>query len=93
MIDKPTVFNYGDYIALKRRTEWVPVKDMLPEDGEMCITAWVHQHRSCPYPHYYGLAIWDATEEKWDIEETAKEDIDVLAWMPLPEPYKEDDKE
>lgn len=78
MIEKPTVFNYGDYLALKRRTEWVPVKDRLPEqDGEYlcCYGEHIHigQMINGHFRHY---------------GETA--DHLITAWMPLPVPYKED---
>lgn len=37
------------------------------------------------YLHEYGRAEWD------EIEEAQAECIEVLAWMPLPEPFKEEE--
>lgn len=63
--------------------EWIPVSERLPEKkGEYLFTT----------NSYSGVTIeiyiFDP-ENNWDVE-FAKTGMDLMAWMPLPEPYKEE---
>jgi hypothetical protein len=71
---------------------WVSVEDSQPNDGETYIVAWVEKHHDCPYPHYYGMLTWDTTLHDWqDFEELKPvhkdDEIEIMAWMPLPHAY------
>lgn len=62
---------------------WIPVAERLPEDGTYLTTLdgeLVGQEK--PFTGMCGIE-----NGKWD------EDGCVIAWMPLPEPYRESEEE
>lgn len=72
--------------------KWIPCSERLPETiGEYLITALSNPHKnrivSAGYYHSrfkeFGTYKVDGSWEKWD----------VIAWMPLPEPWKGADDE
>lgn len=72
-----------DFNHIKRcleATRWIPVEERLPEDGTYLCTL---DGELCgldePFTGMCGIE-----NGKWDEEGC------VIAWMPLPEPYKED---
>lgn len=78
---------------LKRRKgqlrEWISAKEQLPDEGiDVLVTVngqfdSIFFHNALQIGTYYGADIWVIAEfPGW-------EDPDVLAWMPLPKPYKE----
>ena len=86
-ISKISVFPSAD-----RPTGWIPVSERLPETiGEYLITVLSKPSRNAIVSAGYwnerlkefGTFRSDSTWEKWD----------VVAWMPLPEPYKGGDLE
>lgn len=72
---------------LREQTRWIPVNEELPEDGEevlTCSTVGFIEIQSLenPYDVY-----WENQKGDWtDFDE-------VIAWMPLPEPYKAESEE
>lgn len=66
-------------------TRWVPVSERLPKEG-MAVLVW------CPERKNIYCACYE--EKQWWIFGAyfKKIELDVIAWMPLPEPYV-DDKE
>lgn len=83
---------------------WIPVKERLPEDDDMrfymCI---VENHEEdlpmfCQYDREYGFGFWrdiydSATLGFVDTEFSTNDELGyekVVAWQPLPEPYKEE---
>ena len=83
---KGTAFEFGDKIMdyiknMSDKSGWIPVSERLPEDGTYITTLdgeLVGQEE--PFTGMCGIE-----NGKWDDEDC------VIAWMPLPEPYKEDD--
>ena len=82
--------------------EWIPCSERLPEDVDnrffMCI---VENHEEdlpmfCQYEEEYGFGFWhDIFNEETlgfvDTEFKTNEELGyekVIAWMPLPEPYR-----
>ena len=64
----------------EKENGWIPVSERLPEDGTYITTLdgeLVGQEE--PFTGMCGIE-----KGKWDDEDC------VIAWMPLPEPYKED---
>lgn len=65
--------------------KWIPVNEKLPKDPKpVLVTILWHE----PYDNY-EVSIgeyWD-NGEGWDWL-----GAEIVAWMPLPEPYKKDDK-
>lgn len=65
----------------KLKTEWIPVSERLPEvDVEVITTTdWSDV-----------LIAWLNKDGAWETEEFILTNDEILAWMPLPEPYRED---
>lgn len=86
------------------RRDWIPCKDCLPsEDGDYFVT--VDSRYIPPYCRNTDKFIWhdgkwviadyfvlDGDEWKKPEYKIIEVDIPVLAWMPLPEPYKEGER-
>lgn len=79
-------------------TEWIPVSERLP-DAEDCPMDCMVTRRSKYIGNYVDMAVAEKngtwTHEDWNaivIDGKAKcistRDADIIAWMPLPEPYK-----
>ena len=62
--------------------QWIPCSERLPEKPEVWVDSYIVQQRHVYTPF---SAYWDG--KKWT-DEYAEELNNVLAWMPLPEPYK-----
>lgn len=70
----------NDFEQDEKENGWIPVSERLPEDGTYITTLdgeLVGQEE--PFTGMCGIE-----NEKWDDEDC------VIAWMPLPEPYKEE---
>lgn len=85
---------------------WIPVSERLPEKyGEYLIT-WTTSHSMVNGKYgFLGTAEYDLSGEydheknrfmgEWLLEDYIKNypDVKVIAWMPLPEPYRESEDE
>lgn len=76
-------------IELIKRFNWIPVSERLPEEGEKCVITdkFGYAHDGIIYDYA------DSRDEKpsfhrWDDEYWQCFRPDVIAWQPLPEPYK-----
>lgn len=67
----------------KATCEWIPCSERLPEeDGFYQVTVQIKETGECYVEKkYYKI------KKGWD-SYLLQEFIDVIAWMPLPEPYK-----
>ena len=87
---------YGEHrlvLELLEQTEWIPVSERLPEKNTAVLT-----YVSTGPSKTYCLAYWNDVRDGW--EEWIGYDLiekergyKVLAWMPLPEPYKVGEEE
>ena len=68
-----------------RETKWIPCSERLPEDGQTIIFSGEDGFVECG--SYNAKKNWC---ENGDYFPNA---FEFIAWMPLPEPYKEGDKE
>ena len=77
---------------------WIPVSERLPEKYGSYLVAWKPCNMSeadvvkkCGSPHYYEIVECDSDDEAVWIGgiEQATGEYEILAWMPLPEPYRE----
>ena len=88
MSDKPIVFNFKKYEDLLERTRWIPCSERLPkENGEYIVSL---EDSVYPWAKFFN--------GKWfmlSVNAIAREfgEYEVIAWMPLPEPYKGGDDE
>lgn len=71
--------------------EWIPVSERLPEEGEVVLTTVKgiqgilenFVYADCRYINGIWESLVEANYDYWT------EIVDVIAWMPYPEPYKE----
>lgn len=79
-----------EQILLKgMQTKWIPISEGPPEDYSPC---WCtirnhHTYDNC-IEVYDHTVIYDPTFKAWYDNDCSKLDFEVIAWMPIPEPYK-----
>ena len=75
-----------------RSQKWIPVSERLPEDCDPVLVTykWSKTDREVAIGEYWGKPseICPEEEKGW-----GKDGDHVTAWMPLPEPYREDGEE
>lgn len=66
--------------ALQNQPVWIPVSERLPEESLNSVIGWDTYRNRCCFVQYLGgrFVLCD------DIDS-----VNVTAWMPLPEPYRE----
>ena len=75
--------------ALGTEPHWIPVEQALPEEPFGClVTVWDEEPMTGEMfenllPYFVG---WDG--EQWNDGDGQQCPFEVIAWMPLPEPYK-----
>ena len=85
--DAPTIEQYGT---------WIPCSERLPEDLKR-VLVWFEYYRygeSNRLYQSYGIGFTQDKEWSRLINGTSGwRDLRILAWMPLPEPYREEKKD
>lgn len=76
LVDKTTT------IEPERTGKWIPLRERLPEDGKWClftdgVSMSVERYKEDALDHFFPEGRWFSLE-------------DAVAWMPLSEPYRED---
>ena len=70
-------------IEALKQNRWIPCSEKLPEEGD---------HYICTCKDGYRTMVtyvkWQNKLKRWDLT-GARSYWKVIAWMPLPEPYKE----
>lgn len=67
---------------------WIPCNEKLPDNDDFVIVTILDEHGDTPY-RYSDFGWYFDRAKCWIID--AEERTDVIAWMPLPEPYKGDE--
>jgi hypothetical protein len=80
--------------SVKSQQGWIPVSERLPDtdDEVLCWYKYYHWSREKVLPEY-GLGRYLQNTQAWYGEVAQGKDVEVIAWMPLPEPYKEESEE
>ena len=74
-----------DYYKLKAKTEWIPVSERLPnKSGDYLATIPLDADETYVDVLTFHKGRFYEDDDEWG----ATYHDDVLAWMPLPEPYK-----
>lgn len=63
--------------------EWIPVSERLPEQSLNSVLGWDAYRECCCFVQYYN--------NEWILGN--HETVKIIAWMPLPKPYKEEENE
>lgn len=85
-LDKPTFNTIKGALTQQLNNGWIPVSERLPEEGRYLVTTVYGEVKESEF----DLEKW------WQIDNSTislaweEEPIKVVAWQPLPEPYKED---
>ena len=58
---------------------WIPVEERLPEESLNSVIGWDEYRERCCFVQYYN--------GKWMLR-ADREPINIIAWRPLPEPYR-----
>ena len=95
-----TVFEFGnmliDYMERMEKEperKWIPVSERLPENGCGVLVTVNGKHNNIIFVNALEIAEYRNTEG-WIIEGYLDWlDPNVIAWQPLPEPYKESEEE
>lgn len=58
---------------------WIPVEERLPDESLNSVIGWDEYRERCCFVQYYG--------GKWSLR-ADREPIKIIAWRPLPEPYR-----
>lgn len=61
-----------------RNLTWIPVEERLPEQSLNSVIGWDAYRERCVFVQYYM--------DEWILGN--HESVKIVAWMPLPEPYK-----
>ena len=71
----------------KQEPRWIPVSERLPDtdDEVLCWYEYYHWSQEKILPEY---GIGQFFDDRWFGEVSVGKDIRVIAWMPLPKPYK-----
>ena len=84
--------NKGHRNTTKRKKEWIPVSKKLPKEG-VKVLVWYEYFRYGSYNRLfqtYGLGyVYQGEFSPFINGESGWRQLRVIAWMPLPEEYKE----
>ena len=72
-------------------TEWIPVSERLPDDDDVLV--WFEYSRYGSFNMLYqtfGIGTYNTEFNVWMINHELVWRLRVIAWMPLPEPYREE---
>ena len=95
-----------EILSADRQQEWIPCSERLPEltihENEPFIGEWDNSepvliyHKDNKYEYPYLIAQYtngfENNEVGWTEMEEANDVIDVVAWMPLPEPWRDNEQ-
>lgn len=98
--NRPLFFRFADIECIVEKRDgiadrpqgWIPCSERLPSEGDEFLITWTSSVTNGPllaFAEYEPDALL-VSGGKWYLEDDMGEfeDFDVIAWMPLPEPWK-----
>ena len=81
-------------LSVTPKAEWIPCSERLPDtdDKVLCWYEYYHWSRGKVLPEY-GIGCYLRETSAWFGEVANGKDVKVIAWMPLPEPFREEDRD
>ena len=80
-----------------KRGEWIPCSERMPSECDEFLITWTASVTNEPLLAFaeYEPDAFLVSGGKWYLEDDMREfkDVDVIAWMPLPKPWKGADDE
>lgn len=76
-----------DWCPIKPAKQWIPVEERLPETGEYVLGTNKYDE---VLVYHYG---WNSPHTKKMFFSLCGAAADIIAWMPLPEPYRPEEDE
>lgn len=73
--------------------DWIDAKKNVPEENEVYLVSWYGYLLGTKTRSYVEIAEYDGTWLVDHIEKRGYKNVVVTAWMPLPDPYKQEVKE
>lgn len=75
--------------------EWIPTKVALPNDGTYLVTGKQKYEWEAAWDYFVDIGYCPGTyiDDHWDTvnDWIEGQETHIIAWMPLPDPYKEKD--
>lgn len=74
-----------DIINIQPKTDWIPCEERLPDDFMSMKYLTTIKGHFYPEINYYCVV-----NHKWFSSEKTTKELNVIAWQPLPQPYKKE---
>lgn len=75
-------------------SEWNPTSEILPEEYDSYLVMWRRLAEGNSDGLFYEICEYYPEENEWErIEQAGEAGAEIVAWMPLPEPYEPKEKE
>ena len=87
---------------LEQKSEWIPVSERLPDNQKRCLVTFEAKYTDimCYAQDLYRVDEYDFCDQKgkagwyvYDSEYGYYSRDDVIAWMPLPQPYRSESED
>ena len=74
--------NIVQEVAEEYNGGWIPCSARLPKESLNCVIGWDEYRQRCCFVQYYG--------GRWILGNDI-DSVEIIAWQPLPEPYKREE--
>ena len=83
---------YEMAIKALENSRWIPTSEMLPDKYGCYLVMWRCLEGHWKDQLFYEICEYVPEEDEWErIEQAGKAGAEIVAWMPLPEPYTKEE--